>query len=323
MSQYYYLRGPINNGVQCYLTAIHDNYLYFLTRNGSNLILDPRNPGLVGGPQAIINTVNIKNNSTFSLSYSGGGNAGIDQNNYMMIQSGNNPAQFTPVATDLNAASLLVAGPTYTLNVGGAPVQVYAYTPVPNPNPNTNTVYASDILLDDNGVAVLQTFTAQFKFVPLKWYLSNNCSQSLSTPMAVINNEALWTQYSLFGTATNFQTGFTTQSDCNNGVFYDYCILPAGCGEANNCVGACSNSGQTCKFNSNNSTFSCQNTNNVTSNWWFWVIIAVIVVIIIALLIWLIVWSTRSKPAEVATVETVEYTEPSANYVGFVDEDFP
>jgi hypothetical protein len=320
MSNTYYLRGPVSNGSQVYLTAVIGNYLYFLTRNGTNLILDPRNPGLLGGPQALISTLNIKNNSTISLTYGSGGSAGVDQNNHIMIQNTNSGTQFSPVATDLNAGSPIVAGPIYTLEVGGNPVEVYAYTPVPNPNPNTNTVFASDILMDENGVAVLQSVPARFRFLPLKWYLSTNCGQTLGSTTAVINNEALWTESNLFGTQTGFQTGFTNQTDCNNGVFYDYCFLPANCGEANNCFGACSNTKQTCKLNSNSGTFSCVN-NSTTNQWWFWLIVAIIAIIVIALLIWLIVYATKSgTPTATVTEETVTTYQPVQTGYAYTEE---
>jgi hypothetical protein len=195
-----------------------------------------------------------------------------------------------------------VAGPLYSLFASGVPVNIYAYTPVPATNPSTSTVFATDILMTD-GVAVLQTITTPVRFIPIVWYLANNCSETLPSVNDVITNEALWEEFNLFGDSTAYQNGYTVQGECNNGVFYNYCYLPASCGSVNNCYGTCANTNQSCKLNTTSSTFSCVN-NASSYPWWWWVIFGIIILIIIAILI-LIIWYASRPASTTTTVTTV------------------
>jgi hypothetical protein len=270
MSSYYYLRGPINSGAQVLLSFVQNGYLYFLTKNGNNLIMDPRNPTLLGGPEPVILTTTIQNNSTVSMSIVGGSNVILDQNNFLM-QSTNAAVQLNATAIDLNVSSLLVAGPYYQLSTSGSQAQIYAYTPVPIMNSGPS-VFAPDIQLDDSGNAVLQQLTGNFRFIPIKYFLTGNCTQTLSTLTEVITNEANWNEDQLYNQVVPYQTGFTVQTDCNNNVFYNYCFLPASCGEASNCNGICSNTSQTCKLNTSSGNFSCSGGSSSTNNWWWYLI---------------------------------------------------
>ncbi len=315
MSSYYYLRGPINSGAQVLLSIVQNGYLYFLTKNGNNLIMDPRNPTLLGGPEPVILNTNQPNSTSVALNIVGGSNVVVDSNNFLM-QSTNAAIQFTPTATDLNAGSLLVAGPYYQLTAAGQPVNVYAYTPVPIMNTGPS-VFAPDIQMDDSGNAVLQTLPGNFRFIPIKYYLAGNCSQTLSTLTEVITNEANWQEDQLFDQDVLYQTGFTIQSECNANVFYNYCFLPANCGEANNCNGACANTSQKCQLNSSSGNFSCSGSSNPSSsNWWYWVIFAVIILIIIILIVLAFWYASRSSYSTetVETVSTVQQQQPSNLY---------
>ena len=321
MSTYYYLRGPINNKAQVLLGVVHEGYLFFLTKNGNNPILDPRNPTLLGGPEPVILNVNeVNNNTQVSVSIVGFNNVVLDTNNYLMNGT-QSPSVLTPSALDINASSLLVAGPYYTLSSAVGTANVYAYTPVPPTNQSTDNVFAPDILLDENGNAVLQTLSANLRLIPIKWYLADNCSQTLSTLNEVITNEALWTEFELFQTETNFQTGFTVQQDCNNGVFYNYCFLPANCGEANNCNGACANSSQKCSLNTSTGNFSCTGSSS-SSNWWWWLIIGIIALLVIILLIVAIWYFASGSKGETETTVYEQTTVAPRQQYGFVEETF-
>jgi hypothetical protein len=306
MINYYYLRGPINSGSQVLLSFVQNGYLYFLTKNGNNLIMDPRNPTLLGGPEPVILNVNVQNNTTITMSIVNGNNVVLDQNNFLM-NSTNAAVQLTPTATDLNVPSLLVAGPYYQLSSSGSQAQVYAYTPVPIMNTGPS-VFAPDIQLDDSGNAVLQQLTGNFRFIPIKYYLTGNCSQTLATLSEVITNEANWNEDQLFDQDVPYQTGFTLQTDCNNNVFYNYCFLPASCGEASNCFGTCSNSSQTCTLNTGNSTFSCSGSSSNKVQWYWYLILGIILLIIIILIILAFVYAF--KPSyQTETVETVNTSQ--------------
>lgn len=309
----YYLVGPIQNKTNVLFATTHNGYLYFLTKNGNNLIFDPRKPfSLLGAGDPVVANVNIANNSTTAFSILGNGNIVVDSNGFAM--SSTNPAiPFTPVAMDLNTGKALVAGGNYTFNNAGIAVKFHAYTPVPDTNTSTTTPYAPNILLDENNQAVLQTFTGSIRVVPLVWYISNACSTIPPSEQDVIDNEAHWVTSAVNPNVT-FLTGYTVQSDCNNGVFYQYCVMPNTCGSVNNCFGACPNTNDSCVLNTSNNTFSCKNTSSSSFQWW-WILIIIGIVLLVVLIIAAIYYMSN-RPTYVQTAPTRQVTfAPSDTYV--------
>lgn len=309
----YPIVGPINNGSKVMFATTVNGYLFFLTLNGNNLIFDPRDPTISGNNQPVIATVNIPNNSTnVSFSIVGANNVVVDTNGYAM--NGTNTA--TPMkltATDLNVGNIIVAGGFYTFNANGSTVDWYAYTPVPATNASGTDAFAPNIELDSSDNAVLQTFTSGIRLVPILYYYSNSCSTTPANVNAVIENEASYV-LAQSNPSIGPQTGYTLQSDCQNGVFYSYCFLPADCGQSNNCFGACANTNQSCTLNKSNSTFSCTGSTSSTS-WVFWVIIAVIALLLIILIIAALYWAFRPSSTAVATTGSqVTFAEPVATY---------
>jgi hypothetical protein len=309
MTDFYYLRGPINNKAQVLLAVTIDKYLYFLTRSGPNLIFDPRNPLLLGSSEPLIFNVNIPSgNSNLNFGIVQGGNVGLSIDNYGMVTQ-NPPSNLIPSAIDLNAGSLVVAGGDYSFTGNAQTVKFYTYTPVPPQNASTTSVFAPDILLDPNGHAVLQTITGGIRMVPIKWFLAANCAQTVSSINDVITNESRWVQNTELHNNATFQTGFTLQSDCNNGIFYNYCFLPASCGEANNCFGGCANSAQTCQLNKNTQTFTCSNSSSSSSSNVWWIVLISVVAAILLLLLIVGIWYAFRTP-KTTVIETTN-TSPS------------
>lgn len=325
IGQNYWMVGPIQNKSQVLISVTHNGYLYFLTQNGNNLVFDCRSPLLLGSSTPILAVANT-NGSSVSFNVVNSNNIVLDQSNHPMIST-NSPAKMQTVAIDLNVGNQIVAGGFYHFNFNNQLVKFFAYTPVPAVNDQKDNPFATDILLDDKGAAVLTEITEGIRLVPILWYLSTSCSTIPQNTNQTITNEANWV-VSQTDPSVIFERGFVLQSDCNNGIFYDYCFLPASCGQANNCFGACPNGG-TCKLNTSNSTFQC-NGSSSTSNWWWWVIIGIIILIVIILIV-LAIWYAFRPTYVVTDVTTtnvprqvqfggVEYYSPEASMQGFEGE---
>jgi hypothetical protein len=305
MSVPYYLVGQILDNSAVLLCTTVQNKLYFCTLNNGKLIFDPRSPLLNGGPVPTIFTADVNNNSnnrtiSFKINDSVNPNFNIDNSGFA-IAGTSTPITMFPTATDLNVQYAAVAGAEYSFNYNSSKVKFRAYTP--KSEGSTESVFSEDIKLDSDGNAILQTFSSFIRILPIKYYFLQNCNSSPTNTSAVVLNEAEWVSKNVFETGT-FLKGFTVQSECNNNVFYEYCILPATCGGGNNCNGVCPNNAK-CTLNKSTGQFGCNNKTLGTNMWWIlWIVLGVLVLI---LLIWIIYYafSSSRKGASVVQKETI------------------
>jgi hypothetical protein len=316
----YYLRGSINSGSRVLLATTQNNILYFLTTNGTNLVFDPRNPLLLGSPSVpSILTLTETNDTQISLALSSGGKLAVNnQTGYAVLSTAATP--LFPSTGNVNFPDLIVAGGEYEFSTNSVnEVNFYAYVPTGTTGSTGSTgstgttgiqsVFASSIEVDDTGNPILQTFNSNIRIVPTKWFTNGNCSQTPSSTSIVIQDEALWvlSQKSVF---VGFPTGFTSQQECTNNVFYDYCTAGETCGTGN-CNGTCSNTNQSCNLNNDNN-FVCSSSSS-SSSWWIWLIVGIIALLILILLIVAIYYAFRTPTAQIITTTTPTstiYTQP-------------
>ena len=297
MSIPYYLVGQILDNSAVLLCTTVNNKLYFLTLNDGKLIFDPRSPLVSGGPSPVILTADVNNNSnsksiSFKINNNNSPNFNVNDTGYA-IAGTNSPTVMFPTSTDLNVQYAAVAGALYGFSFNSTNVKFYAYTPKDSPDA-PNNVFSADIELDSNGAAILQTFNNFIRVLPIKYYYAGNCNNFPSNNSAVVLNEAEWVSKSVFGTGT-YLRGFTVQNECNNGVFYEYCILPATCGGGNNCNGVCPNNSQ-CNLNKSTGQFGCNNSEGSGSWWWIiWIILGVLLLILLIWMIYYLFSSTKSS----------------------------
>lgn len=136
---------------------------------------------------------------------------------------------------------------------------------------------------------------------PLYFIPENNCVQCTSSnPMCGTGSgaaqSALLNAYCIFNEGSDSCTGLPTQiwasaSDCQNGIFYNYCGVGSNCG-TQNCNGLCSDSTEICEPNSSG-TFACKFSTSTLSKK-DWIIITIIIVIFILLLL-LILFAVSRK----------------------------
>lgn len=308
----YYLRGSINSGSKVLLATTQGGFLYFLTSDGTNFFFDPRNPLLLGSPSTPTSFTINETDTTVSFNI-GNSTARLNVNpQTLYARVGTSATQLVPSTGDVNTPDLIVAGGEYQFDFNSAPVNFYGYIGTTGSTGSTgttgiNSVFANSIELDNNGNPMLQTIDSNIRVVPIKWYRDGNCSVIPGTIGEVIQDEATWV-YSTMNPFVGYPTGFTIQNECNNNVFYDYCVDSETCG-TNNCNGVCSNSNQTCTLNTNNNTFSCTNQNS--SSWWWilWLVLGIILLILIIALIWYAVRGSSN------TAYTVVDTTQSAGTV--------
>jgi len=136
---------------------------------------------------------------------------------------------------------------------------------------------------------------------PLYFIPENNCVECTSSnPMCATGTgaatSALLNAYCIFNEGSDSCTGLPTQmwastSDCQNGIFYNYCGVGSNCG-TQNCNGLCSDSTEICEPNSSG-TFACKFSSSTLSkkDW----IIIITVIIIFVLLLLLILFAVSRK----------------------------
>lgn len=136
---------------------------------------------------------------------------------------------------------------------------------------------------------------------PLYFIPENNCVEcNSSTPMCGTGSgtaqSALLNAYCIYNEGSDSCSGMPIQiwasvSDCQNGIFYNYCGVGSNCG-TQNCNGICSDSTEICEPNSSG-TYACKFSTSTLSRK-DWIIIVTIIVIFLLLLL-LILFAVSRK----------------------------
>lgn len=273
----YWLKGAIDISIPIYLTYNKDKVVYLLTYDDNNdvLVFSPlgKNPiPLIISLQSsgLVFSFKTLNNTIKYLS--------IDNNDLLITSNNIYIFNFITNLVNSNTNSILTGIPYHLLGSDGRNIKFNTYIPTNtaiNISGYVNEIENNSIIIDNIGIVVL----------PYIIYGCNKCS-TLNNNSYITEGCWISNDYTLC-TDIEKNSAFTTQSDCNIGIWYTYCGLNNYC--SNNCNGPCPN-GNSCLYNNINGTYYCQVNENTTTKKEYWLIIGSLVLFILIILILLILY---------------------------------
>jgi hypothetical protein len=311
----YYLRGPVDPTVgflfvvtefsTCTTENVSCPFVSFLTINGDQLVFDPtvtpnsNNVVIVTANTSgtgVIFSVESNNNTTSN------NNIIVTQevisNNLQYIATlGNTSTQLTINTTTVNNWGFLLTGVDYSFQSNNSNVLWPAYI---GNGCNVSNGRATSLVTDANGNPEIKYYSNQIRAIPVMWYVGGSCSDVIQDIPTIISLEQAWVSGQLSQTPIqgpngnlSIDTGYTNTTDCNVGVFYNYCPLNRECSLS--CKGPCNNSaenGITCLFNNKSNGFVCEQAADIKPWYqqiWFHILLASLIIILV-IVIFLIIY---------------------------------
>lgn len=273
----YYLRGPLEIGDKVFLAAIYtyQGYtdLYWVYRVNTNYIFSCNFTG--------------QEPTVFELGQNSTTQAGVtlyDGKSYLgpnlqsscqcLATAWDTPQNLAQVTTQVAPWGLFLAGVEY--NFTNIQFQLYPWQSRDSSNP------CVPLGQDTGNIQQI----ANFHVVPIKWYINNqNCSiVDLAYKAYLYENDWFYVN-SCQRTPPFTLTGFVRASDCQAGVFYNYCLPGGSCGGnlTTGCAGPCSTTDTTCGADTATNAFVCTTPTSTGISWWVWLILGLLVLGVIVI----------------------------------------
>ncbi|SNW62865.1 Transmembrane domain-containing protein [Orpheovirus IHUMI-LCC2] len=284
----YWIRGSIPLDTLVTLTYTDENgIIYFLRKllvNGQSiLVFDP-----TGDSYEVFNMESARDIGTMSLrSQNTTGWLGVNlQNGEVEIISIRETIY--PLTTEVNPWGIALAGVTYQLEANGFPMR-FRYL-IPDIANWTDRSQPPPILTPPNTGQISPTRIQKIRILPLNVYATGACSVPI-TGDEVVRREIEWNYDG------NVEKSFTTEDDCNVGIFYKYCGPGVVC--SSNCRSSCNTgiNADSCQWDENMSQFMCINAGNGEGGnigvGIILLVVIVIIIIVILLIVGIIIYSRR------------------------------
>lgn len=279
----YWIRGSIPLETLVTLTYTDENgIIYFLRKllvNGQSiLVFDP-----TGDSYEVFNLESARDVGTMSLrSQNTTGWLGVNlQNGEVEILAIRETIH--PITTEVNPWGIVLSGVTYQLEANGIPMRFrYLIPDIDN--------WTDRTIPPTTTGQISPTRIQKIRVLPLNVYATGACSVPI-TGDEVVRREIEWNYEG------NVEKSFTTEEDCEVGIFYKYCGPGTVC--SSNCRSSCTTgiNADSCQWNENLGQFMCiNNMNGEGGNLGVGIIIIIIIVIIIIvilLIVGIIIYSRR------------------------------